>query len=338
MLPLSLRNWIFDRWIQPDETLERVPWVTPGDLVFLPKLGLDVTRKFLRNFYIYRSNIKENLKFSIAQFYPRSGYLIYYFFLFTWAEYYGVLPKLLEDPDLALIPESFMRYVIEIDREIDTKRAVALLESDPTVISSHPWLSRFREQLWRTIERSSLSVDVRSLLLREISSFENTCRQVCYQNMIHPMHTLDGILTAKENTVGALFAAWNKLLNLVYEISPENDPNSGQIFWNTGMALQMLDDTVDVPIDLENQTDNVFLCLVKENKAEWIELEKYLQYLKTTPWKHLDTAWANQHAPHTLNRIREVGRNYLFRIKNDRPATNELLWVMERLWFHAVGI
>lgn len=338
MLPLPLRNWIFGHWIRPNEKLIRVPWITLGDGVFLPKIGADISRRFLKDFYIYRKNIKSPLEFGIGQFYPRSGYLLYYFFLFTWADSCKMLEKLLDSPEHSLIAEAFMRHIIEIDREIDNQDGVKLLERNPTVIRSDPRLSRFRSQLLGRIAGASLPADIKSNLTKELIDFEITCQDICRKNSAEPIKTLQSVLVHKENTVGALFEEWASFLNLAYEVSPENHHHVSRIFWNTGMALQMLDDTLDVPIDLENETDNVFLCIVKENKKEWIELKQYLQYLKTTPWKHLDTAWANQHTPETLSKIRVLGYGYLSNLKNQAPEPTNLIWVMDRMWVHAVGI
>lgn len=338
MLPLPLRNWLFGRWIRPNEKLVRVPLLSPGDLVFLPKLGLDVSGRFLKRHYLYRKNLKTSLPSGMVQVYPRSGYLLYYFFLFNWAEYCQVLPQLLMHPQLALIPEAFMRYVIEIDRQIDNPGGLKLLESGPDSLRSHPQVCRFRDQLMRQIDLASLPAGLKCLLLEKLAGFETDSLRICLQGMAQPVKTLKDVLTGKENTVGALFAEWVRLLGLVYGVQPERAACAGKIFWNTGMALQMLDDTIDAPLDHENQTENVFLHFARKSEKEWRELEGYLHHLKTTPWIHLDTYWASQHTPETLARVRDLGRGYLSRLESDTPATMELRWVMERLWAHTIGI
>ena len=56
--------------------------------------------------------------------------LWYYYLLFWCAEYCGVLPELLKHPDRSLIPELFIRYIVEIDLIIDRKDSKEYLIND----------------------------------------------------------------------------------------------------------------------------------------------------------------------------------------------------------------
>lgn len=338
MLPLPVRNWAFGIWIQRRETKARPPWLKISDVVFLPKIGIGKSCKFLKNFYFYRKNLPHFLNQGIANFYHRSAVLLYYFFLFSWAEICGELPALLVSPRRSLIAEAFMRYVVEVDCEIDEQGKDVLQVGVENLEKTHPLVFTLRNQLLEIIENAPLSSDEKCRILDELTEFELSCQSICMQSTNQLDEPLEQILKSKERTAGALFGQWAKFLGIAYRVPEELINYSRHTFENVGMALQMLDDTLDAPLDYEYQTNNVFLCLAKKHKSEWLELMKYFDYLKRTRWKHLDTVWAAQHTPQTLKATRELARVYLSRFNDPLPVIVELKWVLERTWAHVIGV
>jgi hypothetical protein len=90
------------------------------------------------------------------------------------------------------------------------------------------------------------------------------------------------------------------------------------------MAIQIIDDMLDSPIDHRDDVHNIFLHLLGGFPDE---LEAAANHFKQLPYNHLDWVWANQHLPNTCRKTVEMIARYAekaYALSEDKSMILEL--------------
>lgn len=263
--------------------------------------------KLLTNFWKYRRNLRGISWSSLSMIYPRSLTLWYYYLLFWWAEYCGVLPELLERPDLSLIPELFIRYIAEIDAIIDRKGGKEYLLSHlPDIkIRCENLLRELLARIWG--DQHALPVETRKKLSHKIWRFRQNSLVVSMRAQSLPKLSFDEMLAYKDATAAELFRLWVELLCDLYQVNSRVE-NSKTIMAQVAMAIQVIDDILDSPLDYHNDVINIFNHLLKDNPAEYLTAQAYFERY---PDGYMDWVWANKYLPQTCRKAVDLLSVYL---------------------------
>lgn len=320
--------------------MEKVPRFALSDLARIPLIGWKRSYEFVSLFKQYQRSLRGNTWSCLTSVCPRCTYSLYYYLLFWWGEYCGVLDsRLLTKPDLSLIGELFMRYFIEIDSRIDCPKGASLLRN-PSLIKNDPTICGLQKEILKHIWATDLPRECKRDVSRKICEYRRGCLSICREAATQPDLDLAGVLHLKEMTVGSLWELWANLLGMLYceGVSPQHINTSQQIVRNAGMALQVMDDMLDLPIDYASDVHNIFYHLLKETP---VELRAAIAHLSHISWKHLDWAWARQNLPTTCKKAAHLIRRYLGHIAEAslRPdATSEVCRVIGSLSRNALGV
>lgn len=331
---LNLRSRLFALGSQvKNRGLKEVPCFALSDVLRIPKIGFlqghvwKICYRFFRQFPQYKKSLRYETTFCLTTFYPRSVYLLYYYLLFWWADYCDAWKHLLEVPDRSLIAELFIRYIVEIDAHIDCPEGADLLE-EPVLIKNDVAARRFLKELLMHIGKSGTLPEHKREICHRIWSYRNECLAVCRNRSSQSGlgSNLEEVLAKKEATVGGLFRIWASLLCTLYcdGIRSHCADSSREILASVGMAIQVIDDMLDLPVDYASDVDNIVYELLKETPEELAVAEDHLH---STSWEHLDWVWAGRNLPRTWKRAADLLNDYLGHIKkvSQKPeATSEL--------------
>ncbi len=167
----------------------------------------------------------------------------------------------------------------------------------------------FLNELLTHIQTSGMSPRTKKALCNRIWTFRQNSITACKESFNKPDHQLKDILLEKEKTGGDLFRVWAELLEQVYPVkSSETAKSAGQIIGNVAMAIQVLDDMLDLPVDYPENVSNIFYELLKENPGE---LEIAVRHIGQIYWKHLDWKWAKDNLPVTCMNAAKLVKQYL---------------------------
>jgi hypothetical protein len=135
-----------------------------------------------------------------------------------------------------------------------------------------------------------------------------------------------------------MFSVWAAILNHVYCVKSSNLAQScEEILANIAMAIQVLDDMLDLPVDYQEKIDNLFYEFLKETPDE---LERAIQHIGFTSWKHLDWRWAKMNLPLTCAFAIKCIDEYLeraIRISPKLEMTNQLCEMVKGWSKNALG-
>jgi hypothetical protein len=279
--------------------------------------------KFLINFWKFQSKLKIRSWSALSMVYSRPIILWYYYQLFWWGEYCGVLPKILDHPELSLIPELFTRYIVEIDSIIDTKGGSEYLEENirTTKRECAYILRELLLLMWDS--KTSLSQKTKREVCKKIWAFRYNSLMVSRSTQYEPNLDFGRLLFYKNNTAGDLSRVWVDLLCDVYEVESCRE-NSKQIFGFTAMAIQVIDDILDSSMDYHNEVHNIFVRLLMETPGE---LNIACRWFTQHPSDYLDWVWSNKHLPITSNKAVNLitdNINDIGKISENHILTSEL--------------
>lgn len=268
--------------------------------------------KFLINFWKFQSKLKIRSWSALSMVYSRPIILWYYYQLFWWGEYCGVLPKILDYPELSLIPELFTRYIIRIDSIIDTKGGGQYLEENlhATKRECADILRELLLLIWDG--KTPLPPKIKRDVCKKIWAFRHNNLIVSRSTQHEPNLDFGHLLFYKDNTAGDLSRVWVDLLCDVYEVESCRE-NSKQIFGFSAMAIQVIDDILDSSLDYHNEVHNIFVHLLKQVPGE---LNIACRRFEQLPSDYLDWAWANKHLPTTSNKAVNLIASYITDIGN----------------------
>jgi hypothetical protein len=313
-MPLWLRGWFYDKTFRPSKKdLRRIALIAPFDISYFRIVGWNNSRQFVRELWQYRRNMKSRTWSSLTKWYPRAIYLWYYYQLFWWAKYCSCSQELLLWPDRSLIPELFLRYIIEIDNLIDHPGGRRLL-ARPAMLFNTPSVKGILDELLAHIQNTSLNNQQKRLIYHQVWVFRKNCLAVCSLASDPSSANSKSVQAAKEFTVMNLFGTWVTLLDQLYRAAPgeisheELAGSSRAILEQVNMAAQMLDDMLDFPLDYREEVSNLFHELLKETPSE---LDAASRYVVDVRWKFLDWIWARENLPCTCRRAAQEVNRYL---------------------------
>lgn len=339
-LPLAFRIYLFRLGYQVKElNLEEVPLFTPIDLMLVPKIGWKKAVWLLTFFYIYRRNLEKSNWHGVTSFYPRVIYILYYYLLFWWADYCGVLREVINKPEGSLVAESFLYYIIEIDRLIDAPGNQYLVE-DQAALKFHQPTKKLLENFLEQIRSSPLPLKDKKRLCHQIWLYRRLSLESFKNKKPYAETNIKSVVENKVITVGGLFQNWAALLSELYcsDKSPELVDSSIEIIRLAGMAMQVLDDTLDWPIDFGVATENIFNEYLRENPNEMKLAQNYYHNICNS---HLDGFWMEKNLPVTYTATKKLLNGYFSKIKriSMKPiATDELCKILGTAQDHTIGV
>jgi len=286
-----------------------VPLVTLADVALASKLDWKRSLRFIRQFHQYRQNLKRTSWSCLTSFYPRANYMTYYYLLFWWADYCNVHTELLAKPDRSLIAELFFRYIVEIDRLIDTPEGSTLLKM-PSLIKANPTVDNLLKEIFNHVEDLNLPTSAKRKLFQEMWKYRHECLIVCRRAANRSSVDLEAVLRVKQKTSGGLFRVWVSLLSSLYcdGLPQKLVENSQKILSEASMAMQVFEDMLDFPEDYAAETLNIFHEILKRNPSELVAAKAHLKQIW---WQHLDFTWAQQHLPVSYQAAIDLSNHYL---------------------------
>jgi hypothetical protein len=202
---------------------------------------------------------------SLCDIYPRRVVLGYYQLLLQWARLCHSRRELLRNPVPALAAEVFMRYVCEIDSQLDKPKGIAVPQSAPRALLSGPRTRELAAELVASLRRSACSKSSLRMAASSIREYRRSAKEAVLQPTAPERWTtaLEAVLAEKERTSANLFATWSDMLCSLYEIPAERKALAACFFRCYGMQLQVLDDFVDVVEDDQNGQANIILAAIR---------------------------------------------------------------------------
>jgi hypothetical protein len=199
-----------------------------------------------------------------------------------------------------LIPELFIRYIVKIDSIIDRKGGKEYLLSDTPFIKKKcsDILKELLAHIWESEDAFH-----RKKLCDQIWIFRKNCLIVSRKDQNLPELSFDDLLDNKDKTAGDLLRVWVDLLCDIYHVSSHVE-NSRKIFGLVAMAIQVIDDMLDSPVDYREGVSNIFLHILEETVHEFHVAKAHFEQ---NTYDYLDWTWANKYLPNTckkaINRI-----------------------------------
>lgn len=315
MIPIKLRAKILEAGARVDKrSLQEIPIFTFLDFFRFRLMGWKNSVWLMADIHQYRYSLGEPEWKCLTVFYPRPTYMLYYYLLFWWADYTGVHDILVEKPEKSLVAELFIRYIIEIDAVIDDPMQADKL-NEPEKLKRAPAVSMILNQLLSHVQALDIPHRNKRSLCRYIWHYREDSLSICQNALRRKTNTFSSVFNDKDQTAGVLFQTWAKILCLLYlnEVSSEPARSSQEILQKTGMAIQVVDDMMDLPKDHAANVSNLFFELLKETPLELLKAEELLGWIQ---WQHLDVTWARGNLPVTCAKAARLMDNILEQIKN----------------------
>jgi hypothetical protein len=252
---------------------------------------------------------------SLSALYPRSVMWTYVYALFFWARYCDALPVLLANPDKTLPAEIFLRYICEIDAHIDSFDSRVVLKTDPQRLRRSSSVREVAHALCLHLNRPDVPDSVRQSFLRLILGFRHDATDAmrCWDES--SLYDLARVIAYKERTAGSLLRTWGRGLSYLYEIPEEIAEDAAEVFFNLSMAIQVLDDLGDIPIDYPIHTQNLCLAVIRQSPHDWEVLQSFLA---TQCDQFIHWPWVHKNIPQSDRDIMNLYQSYAQRILDDK--------------------
>ena len=239
-----------------------------------------------------------------------------------------MLPELLKHPDRSLIPELFIRYIVEIDSIIDRKDGKEYLINDLPFVKRKcsSILKELLLQIWG--DRGAFDRLNRKKLSYKIWKFRQESLIASRNAQSRQKLSFYDLLYYKEKTAGELFHVWVDLLCDLYQVNYRAE-NSKKIIGLVAMAIQVVDDMIDSPADFHNDVNNIFNHILKEIPDEFNIARLYFE---RNSFGYLDCNWANKYLPNTCKMAIDLIGVYIkeiSKISENQNMTSELCEVLK---------
>ena len=315
MIPTQLRAKAFAAGAKVEKhSLRKMPLFTFLDFFRFQLLGWKKAVRLMGYIQRYRRNLSNPSWECLTAFYPRPTYLLYYYLLFWWARYIGVLEDLIHNPDKSLVAELFIRYIIEIDAVIDDPQQVSKV-NNPDQLKKMTSANLILGELLSLVRSLGIPDANKRDIFKFIGTYRRDCLSICQRAVMRKSNSLSSIYNDKDNTAGMLFHVWAKILCQLYlgGVSSDLARSSGEILQQAGMAIQVVDDMMDFPIDHSAKVPNLFYEMLKETPKE---LQKAFDYLGWIDWAHMDVEWTRANLPITCSKAAQTMDGILEKISD----------------------
>ena len=122
-----------------------------------------------------------------------------------------------------------------------------------------------------------------------------------------PNAGFDTLMRYKNLTAGDLSRVWVDILCKTYPVKMRAE-SAREIFGSLSMAIQVIDDMLDSPVDYRNDVSNIFIGLLKETSCEYNVAKVHFEDYSCN---YLDWIWANKHLPNTCVRAVTLIKSYI---------------------------
>ena len=266
----------FDRYLSapelqaPSAHPTRMPLFSPTDLPYLlllgPQTGLGLFGALLR----YKKSWGQLEWTSLADIYPRGLMFLYFFFLWNWEKFNRPRVKITAHPLGAILGEVFIRYICELDSQIDRLDGVTNLRARANFARQAPASQKLIAEFLCLLRQCAYPRATQREILRYFQVYRQQYLRICWQNAqkTELEADLEEVLREKSAVAGDLWAVWADLLCLAYQIPAEQRQTSHAVFHAFGMVTQVFDDMSDLNRDLLEFQPNIFYALCLHFPAE----------------------------------------------------------------------
>jgi hypothetical protein len=324
------------RWLLrvPSQNLGVMPLFAVTDLPFILAFTPRTWFSGVARLRAFRRNLKTRQWAGLAEVYPRIFMWSYAYLLIFWARYCRILPSLLADPDRCLLAENFIRYICEMDRHVDSFDSRALWRTAPNSLKHLPQVRRVADELWARLDQLDIPNCNKRSIVKLIAdyrrdAFFGPARR--WARSEAASYAFAELVADKERTAGNLWRTWSRLLGRIYDMPGDLAEDISGVFFNFGMAIQVIDDVSDAPADYRISAQNLFLAVAQQIPRDWERLQNFLE---SQPEPFLDWPWVRRNLPQAYAAALQLYRCYMDRLLAERrePAlTRELHDLVEGL-------
>jgi len=329
----ALTHQVLHRWMLrvPSVNMAVMPLVTPTDLPLVFAFSLSRWLEQIRDLRVFQQHVVQHQWASLAEVYPRSLIWMYAYLLFTWGRYCRCLPEILQQPDRCLPAEMFIRYVCEIDRYVDSFDSRALWRVHARQFKARPQVRSVATELCAGVQQVGLGASVCRGMINLILTYRREALMTMQRSADASGDNLPQVIRDKEQTAGNLWRVWSRILGYLYGTSADTAERAAQVFFNFGMAVQIIDDLSDAPADHAVRAENLFLAVAQTYHADWERLQRHFRE-QSAPF--LDWPWARRYTPTTYQATLELYQGYFDRLRCDTynaAATQRLCIMLDRM-------
>jgi hypothetical protein len=249
---------------------------------------------------------------SISDIYPRGLIILYYFLLFIWAKFNNILETIVTSPQGCILGELFIRYICEMDIQIDRVDGSSELNRSPFFPKRSGRSQEFIREFLGTLQKLDISRGAKQRLIREFQIYRQSYLTVSQANAQQPtsVSSLEEVLIDKSKVAGQLWGVWAAILSLAYSSSDEQVRDSHKLLHDFGMVTQVFDDMADVPHDIEECQPNILYAICHQHPQELQLLDAHLSERKS---RFLNLEWAKVNLPLSTSAAKDVARQFLDR-------------------------
>lgn len=307
---------IFDRYFSapelkaPSAHPTRMPLFSLTDLPYLLLLG---PRTGLGLFLAWRRYKKSWGKLewtSLADIYPRGLMFLYFFFLWNWEKFNRPGLKITAQPVGAILGEVFIRYICELDSQIDRLDGVTNLRARANFARQAPASQKLIAEFLGLLRQCAYPRATEREIVRRFQVYRQQYLRICWQNAQKTELEVDleEVLREKAAVAGELWAVWADLLCLAYQIPVEQQRVSHTVFHAFGMVTQVFDDMSDINRDVLEFQPNIFYALCQTSP---IEAQLLRAQLAKGPDRFVSLVWEALNLPQATQAAMQLVAGYL---------------------------
>lgn len=247
---------------------------------------------------------------SISDIYPRALIILYYFLLFTWAKFNNILEMIIAAPQGCILGELFIRYICEMDIQIDRVDGPVELSRNPFFPKRSGRSQEFIREFLVILDGLNLSRSCRQRLIRVFQMYRQSYLAICQANALQPktVASFQETLVDKSKVAGQLWGTWAMILSLAYSLPDAQVRDSEKLLHDFGMVTQVFDDMADVPHDIEECQPNILYAICQQHPKE---LQLLDIHLREQGGRFLNLEWAKDNLPLSTSMAKDLARHYL---------------------------
>lgn len=247
---------------------------------------------------------------SISDIYPRGLIHLYYFLLFTWAKFNNITEKIIASPMGGIPAELFIRYICEMDIQIDRVDGAQKLNLSPFFPKRSAKSQELIKEFLGILEELKLTRDAKQSIIRAFQVYRQSYLTLTQFNARQPVDvsSVEATLIDKSKVAGRLWSTWAVILSLSYFLSETQVERSESLLYNFGMVTQVFDDMADVPHDIAECQPNIIYAICHRYPNE---LDALGTHLSGRTGRFLNLEWAKDNLPLTMSAAKELASQFL---------------------------
>lgn len=240
--------------------------------------------------------------------------------LSLWSDYCGVDADEIRRLRSYELVKLWLVWIRQLDALVDTPDGRQAYVYSPNAVKANQVLRDLTSEIVWWVKRSELSRDRQRTLLFYLAKVRH---QVLFgalrdmlSNQISGGQDLRGLSPQIEQTSGWMYETFAGILNRVHDVHPEVGDRVEHIFCTWMVAVQVADDLLDFPLDLESGDVNFVTAALRSNPDEEERLEAFL-----SNGGKLTSNWVAQNAPKSHSEVLALAREYLIRVQSIDPSS-----------------